>query len=262
MPRPIATLLIGLILLIPALTNANSEAKLFTSINGQVNARLVIVPTLNGKYFLHFSHFGHKFDKNTYLYDKVYKEDNGKKIYFYTMTGTAIINFRYSGKTILIYGSNREYSEVILSGENPFKMIFTRKADLHTIRYVKAQYLRTQGLLESKIAAKKLIKKSITNFHNKCHKKLNVKIIWSEFISSEQKTTPGMAHAYINSLTKLCQQDDHRTAVNKINAIIFRLSKKSGKDTVVKANNTMTIYISELSPNIHHTSYQKIKQVF
>jgi len=260
--KPIVTALFSLITLIPVLSTANSNAKIFTNIDGQVNARLVITPTLNGKYFIHFSNFGHEFDNKTYLYNKSYKEEDGRKTYFYTMAGTSTINFRSLGKTMLIHGSTREYSEVTLAGENPFKMIFVSKADISTIRFVKAKYLRTQGLLESKIAVKKLVNKAVLDFHNKCHKKLSVKIHWTEFISHKQKTTPGMAHAYINSLTQICQSNiRYRKAVNNITAIEFRLSKNPGKDKLAKTNNTITVYIDALTPNVHHTSKSKMRDI-
>jgi len=252
---------LGLIMLFPTLVVAEVKAKIFLGINGQVNARLIVVP-YKGKYLLHFSNFEHAFDKKTYLYNKVFKEKGAKKGDHYVMTGTQITSFNSLGKSTLIRGTIREYSEVHLHGKSPYKMVFAGIADPSAIRDAKAQYALTQGIFESKIAVKKHIQKAVSAFHKSCHKKLSIKVSWDEFKSNQQKTTPGLAHAYINSLAQVCKVDkDYAEAVKQIHIIEFRLSKKSGKDKLTKKANTIIIYINAQVPNVHHTSFQKIKDV-
>ncbi len=84
------------------------------------------------------------------------------------------------------------------------------------VRQVESQYLRTQGILESRIAAKKKIQTAPDDFHKNCHSKLKVEIDWKIFESAQQKTTPGMAYAYLTSFSRVCMIDkDHLAAVKK-----------------------------------------------
>ncbi|VAW82175.1 hypothetical protein MNBD_GAMMA12-1017 [hydrothermal vent metagenome] len=253
---------IGLLMLLPILAVAQSKAKIFTSINGNVNARLIVSPYMDGKYLIQFKNFEHHFDNKTFLYDKVFINNNKVKGYHYVMTGTEIISFKSLGKSILVRGSTTEYSEVLLNHKMPYKMIFSGTPDKLEIGNVRAQYVITQGILENKIAIKKNIQITMARFHKKCHKNLSIKIDWDNFISNKQKTTPGMATAYIESLMQVCQIDkDYREAVNKINSIEFKLSKTPGKDKLTKTDNTITIYIDTQIPNIQFTSFSKIKNI-
>ncbi len=253
---------ISLILLLPIGVVAQSKAKVFTSINGNVNARLMITPYMDGQYLIQFKNFEHPFDNKTFLYDKVFINTDKVKGYHYVMTGTQITSVKSLGKSILVRGSTTEYSEVLLNNRRPYKMIFGGAASRLEIDSARAQYVITQGILENKIAIKKYLQTTIAQFHKKCHKNLSVKIDWDTFVSNNQKTTPGMANAYIKSLIRVCQIDkDYRQAVNKINSLEFTLSKTPGKDKLTKTDNTIIIYIDAQIPNVQFTSFRKIKSI-
>ncbi len=239
------------------------SAKVFKSINGQVNASLVVVPYDKNKFLLQYKNFEHKYDNKTFLYTKTFKARGTNSGSRYHMTGTGGTNFMSLGKKTLIKGSVREYSEVTLTGKTPVKMIFVKNAETATIQQIKAQYLKTQGILKTKVAAQKHIQVAVNQFNKKCRANLAVEIDWKGFESITQTTTPGMAYAYIKALERVCAIDeDYGSAARKIQTLVFKPSKIPGKDKLINiAGTRIKIFFNAQVANISVTSYRKFKEI-
>lgn len=260
MLKMISALLIGMGIQIPSASAAES-AKIFHSINGQVNARLVVVPFSKGKYLLQFSKFEHEIDNKTFLYNKILIGQGDSRGAQFKMTGGHEVHFTSFGKSILVKGSTRDYSEVHLSGKKPIKMLYVKNAEPSIAQKVKAQYLETQGIFESKVDTKRHLQKSVNYFKKKCHPNLGIEVDWSSFEFVKQKTAAGMAHSYIKSLADVCKIDkDYHAAALNIKKILIKPSK-TGKDKLKITGHIITLLISTQVPNVQRTSFKKMKDL-
>jgi len=260
MIKMIATVLIALSIQLPS-SSAAESAKIFHSINGQVNARLVVVPFSKGKYLLQFSKFEHNIDNKTFLYDKIFVGQGDSRGAQFKMTGGQEIHFTSFGKSILVKGSTRDYSEVHLTGKNSVKMIFVKNAEPAIAQQVKTQYLQTQGIFESKVVTKRHLQKSLDYFKKKCHSKLGIEVDWKSFESIKQKTAAGLGHSYIKSLADVCKIDkDYNAAALKIHKIMIKPSK-TGKDKLIRTGDKITVFVSTKVPNVQYTSFNKMKDI-
>ncbi|KXO07024.1 hypothetical protein AKG98_2799 [Moritella sp. JT01] len=135
-------------------------------------------------------------------------------------------------------------------------MVYSGPADIASPRKLQSKYLARQGLSESKIAVKKQIKQANSLLVKACHTSLSIDIDWNSFEKIDAKTTPGMLTNYLNSLSKLCEQDkDYQTEIQSIDTIRVKASDKDATNNVTRNNKVLMISLAKNAPNVTETSY-------
>ncbi|MGI5309612.1 hypothetical protein [Rheinheimera sp. WS51] len=255
---------IYLCLIVTLLISFTSQAKTYRSFDAEIDARLVIIPTDNNNQFLiSFDGFEHPFDSQAMLYTVRDINSDPRNGSVYQMEGTPFTNVRNNKRTTLLMGSAVPYIEVYLADRAPIKMIFTDHSDTAMIQRVKQRYEQSQGYTISKIAAKKQVKQAVSSFKNQCHPSIKVDIDWPAFSSEADKTTPAIAARYIQSLAKICLQDeDYKQAVLELNEVNFTLSEDKTTHIIKRDGAKINIGLAKDNPNNLETSYIELMKLF
>jgi len=239
---------------------AEEASKLYRSFDADFEAEISVVPY--GKvdhYLIRFIGFEHAYDDKVALYEKKWVNKDKRSGYYYQMAGTRSFHVRNDEKTTLISGTIYPYLEVFLEDKSPTKIVYSDEVDVAIERNIKKQYLQQQGLVKSKVEAKRLVSQATQELWKQCQKQIDIQIDWQDFNGPESKTTPGMLKFYLGALSKLCREDsDYTMAIKMISAIKVSASIDSQLHSVSLVNSELVIKLDRDTPNIEENSYQAI----
>ncbi|MBB1340744.1 hypothetical protein H5158_03720, partial [Pseudoalteromonas sp. SR45-6] len=160
-------------------------------------------------------------------------------------------------------GTLVSYSSVYLDNDTVTKVIYSGLADIVKVNKVKEQYQVRQLNVVSKIAAKKLIEKSVSSFSTTCETNIEIDIDWRQFESQKLKTSPAKLSAYMNALENICTIDhDYLEAVQGIEKIQLIPSVVADKHQAKMSNSVLIIEIGDDVTNLPETSYKLIYDIF
>jgi len=252
-----------MLLAISSTSYAEYIPKIYKSINAEIDGTIIISQYgEKDNYLISLQGFEHRNDGETLLYRKKWHNSNLNKGYSYELVGTNTVILRNDGRQTLILGTLVPYSEVYLDRNISTKVVFSENGSQRLHDELVSKYRETQGILESKVKVKSLIKKANDNFASLCSQTLNIDIEWNKFSAINQKTTPGMLKGYLSAMTKICtKDDDYREALKNISTLKVTPSSHKGKDSISIKGNTMFIAIDKDTPNVSETSYQTLLKI-
>lgn len=252
------TLLACIALTAPIFSHATEHGKVYYSFDSEKEARIIVVPAEEDKYFyINYRNFNHHYDNQTLLYKQI-KNTLGDGFY-YQLADTSRVNLRNDDDKTIIHGTLYSYSTVFLDDDSKTKVIYAGDADIVQARNVKEAYHKRQLDVSSKVAAKKLIKSAQENFVSACKQDVKITIDWNAFMAQELKSAPAKLSSYLGALSRICALDsDYLEAVNSITQINVSPSDTLTKQKVILDNDLLTIKIANKQPNLPETSYQAI----
>ena len=254
------TVLLTILGLMSSVLLAAEPAKLYHSFDAEMESSIGVVPYEGDDlYLITFSGFGHVFDGKVMLYKKQWNGRDKRDGYFFQLLGNSRIHLRNDGKKTAIFGTTVSYSEAFLPNAAPVKMLYAGEADVLRARKVLSRYQEQQGLVKSKVEAKKLIAKAQDAFESACNQTVSLTIDWSGF-QGENKNVPGMMYTYFDSLRKICAIDeDYLEAVNAITTIkVAAGSETADSNQAILDGSTLLIKLIKTSPNTVENSYEAI----
>lgn len=241
---------------------AQENPKVYHSFDSEFSATLTVVPAEDeNTYYVNYNGFEHHYDGNTLLYKK-FKNDIGDG-YYLKLLGMPDVNFKNEGHKTVRSGTLVSYSSVYLDNDTVTKVIYSGLADIVKVNKVKEQYQVRQLNVVSKIAAKKLIEKSVSSFSTTCETNIEIDIDWRQFESQKLKTSPAKLSAYMNALENICTIDhDYLEAVQGIEKIQLIPSVVADKHQAKMSNSVLIIEIGDDVTNLPETSYKLIYDIF
>lgn len=243
---------------------AAEAPKTYRSIGADFNAQVLVAPSQkSGYYLLQFNGFEHEIDGQTRLYKKVLNNSsNIEDGYHYLLAGSNMVNFRNNIKRTLQNGNYIPTVQIYLTDKPITNMVYRGPADITSPRKLQVKYQARQGLSDSKIAAKQHIKQANSRLIKACYTNLSIDVDWHSFEQIDAKTTPGMLTNYLNSLSKLCEQDkDYQAEIQSIDTISVKASDKEATNSVIRDNKELIISLTKSAPNVTETSYTDLIDV-
>jgi len=248
-------LLATLFLLVPGLLFAQTSTKLYVTYDGDIDATVALLPTSEkDQYLIEFDGFDHAYDEAVFLYQR---KPAGAHGHWYEMIGVGEVNFRNEGRRALVLGTSVQYQEVYLPDVAPVRVLYKSEVAPGHQERMRQQYEKQQGVVKSKVKAKKAIASAVESFHASCGSSLNVNVDWSAFESINQKTTPALGVHYLDSLRAICAIDnDYKDVVTGITELAFVTEESAGKQAAALEGGKMTITLSKDAPNVSRSSYR------
>lgn len=241
--------------------NAEVKGKVYQSFDSENNGEIIVVPAeVDGHYYVNYKGFGHEFDKQTMLYEKI-KADIGDG-YRFKMVGTPFVNIKQDYYKTLINGTLVTYLNVFLPNDFKSKVVYVYDADITMARKVKESYHKRQLDVGSRVQASDYVNKSKKSLFEKCSNDVIVNVDWDAFKTKKSKPAPAKLSTYFKSLIKICAIDeDYLDAVREIKTINVIPSELAKKQRVDLNGTELTIHIATEQPNLPETSYQAIFDV-
>ena len=243
-------------------TMSQESSKVYHSFDSEFSATLTVVPAEDeNTYYVNYRGFEHHYDGNTLLYKKI-KNDIGDG-YYLKLLGMPDINFKNEALKTVRSGTLVSYSSVYLDNDTVTKVIYSGTVDVVKVNKIKEQYQVRQLNVVSKIAAKKIIEKSVSSFSTTCETNIEIDIDWRQFESQKLKTSPAKLAAYMNALENICTIDhDYLEVVQEIEKIRVIPSGLASKHQAKISNRVLTIEIGDDVNNLPETSYKLIYDIF
>ncbi len=242
---------------------AQESSKVYRSFGAEYEATLSIVPhnTAN-HYLINFEGFEHEVDGTSKLYEKIWNSRSRNDGYYYQLVGGVNqVNFRNNNKSTLIHGTVVPYFEVSLAEKSNTKMIFSGVSNRFDEREIRGKYVLHQGLVESKVEAKRRINTALGELESACRQALEVEIDWPAFQARGMKAAPAMLQRHLQALALLCGADtDYLEAINEITSISVKPAAEAAH-AINLVGTVLSVRFSDLSPNVTEISRKLILEV-
>ncbi|WP_283708990.1 hypothetical protein [Pseudoalteromonas prydzensis] len=237
------------------------KPKVYHSFDSEFFATLTVVPAEGiDTYYVNYNGFEHHYDGNTLLYKK-FKNDLDEG-YYLKLLGMPDINFKNEGYKTVRSGTLVSYSSVYLDNDTITKVIYSGTADIVKANNIKEQYQVRQLNVVSKVAAKKLVEKSVGSFSTTCETNVEIDIDWPQFEIKKRKTSPAKLSAYMKALENICTIDhDYLEVIQEIEKIRVIPSTQTDKHEAKILNKTLYIEIGDDVTNLPETSYKLIYDI-
>lgn len=233
------------------------DAKYYQSFSSTVDAQMTLVPASREDHvYLHFENFGGELDDFVGLYQLVRETSRADANIRYQLVGTSSAHLRNHHHSTLLAGSRVEYLEALPPDSAPVKLFLAGRADIYQARKVLEDYRHQQGLRVSRIAVNKLLREQQAEAEEACGQDMVLTL--GDF---SDKTTPGLLQGHLQSLARLCREDeDYRAAINAIREIVASEAKQATGHQLSVDGERLRISLGHDTANTAAASYEMLRR--